>query len=103
MKVLIDARTLNEKPSGVGNVVLNIVERLSKKKLEIILVVSKNMEGLKSLKRLTGLKIVSTDMTYQFIGLKRLFTEQFIIRRIIKKYKPYERQNNREQSQDRNG
>ena len=41
MKVLIDARTLNEKPSGVGNVVLNIVERLSKKKLEIIKICKK--------------------------------------------------------------
>lgn len=88
MKILIDARTLKEKPSGVGNVVLSIVKRLSKKNLEIILVVSKNMENLKSLESLADLRVVSTGMNYQFIGFKRLFTEQFIMKRIIRKYKP---------------
>lgn len=86
MKVLFDARTMRENPTGVGHTAFNLLKELEKdKNLEIIVLTRK---GVRRISGLTRIKIHETGINYQFVGLKRFLFEQTILPLIIRKYNP---------------
>jgi glycosyltransferase involved in cell wall biosynthesis len=86
MRILVDARTVRENPSGVATVIINLLKRLEKHPdVEIIALTQK---GIKQIPGLTKIVIHETSIPYQFVGIKRFFFEQFVLPSIIKKYQP---------------
>ncbi len=87
IKILVDGRTIREKPAGVGYTVIELLKVLQHDPLlEIYAFVRK---GIKYFKGLEKIELIETPFNYQFVGFKRFFEEQTIVPYLIRKIKPH--------------
>lgn len=85
--ILVDGRTIKPNPSGVGNVVYNLLKQITRyKNLKIIVFTKKGVKEIPGLKKII---VEETNFDYQFVGIKRFLFEQIILPKIIYKYKPH--------------
>jgi len=86
MRILVDGRTIREKPAGVGYVATQLIKNLTKKSdIEFIVFTRK---GIKKIPGLENISVHETPYAYELSGITRFWFEQYHLPQLIKRYKP---------------